>query len=263
MNNPNPFLPQSSFLEQKNKARARLRIAVLFSISLSVMVLVVLLVQGCRKNDTSTADNNSATSAPELANNNPAPDTNATATNVTAPPVAPEPNNPPTPPPPPTPAPAPEPTTTEYTIVKGDTFATIVKNYPGLSVKALEQANPTVNPRALRIGQKLHIPQVSATPVSAPAGAPEAGPVSGGEQTYKVKSGDNLTTIAKQFHTTIKAIQAANNMKTTSIRVGQTLKIPAKVGAEPAPAPETAPPPPVSTPTVPPPAMPEATSSNH
>src|SRR5579863_2332954 len=76
MNNPNPFLPQSSFLEQKNKARARLRIVVLLSISLGVMVLMVLLVQGCRKNDTGqAADQTGTTPAPELSSN-PPPDTN-------------------------------------------------------------------------------------------------------------------------------------------------------------------------------------------
>jgi len=58
MNNPNPFLPQGSFLEQKDKARTRVKIAVFFSISLSVVALMALLIQGCRKpND--TAENGS------------------------------------------------------------------------------------------------------------------------------------------------------------------------------------------------------------
>ena len=38
----------------------------------------------------------------------------------------------------------------------------------------------------------------------------------GAEQTYKVKSGDNLTSVAKQFHTTIKAIQSANSLTTNT-----------------------------------------------
>jgi LysM repeat protein len=254
MNNPNPFLSQSSFLEQKNKARARLKIAVFFSISLSVVVLMALLIQGCRKNDAGTAEQTSATPTPELASN-PTPDTNATTstTNVgTLPPV--ESNTPPPAPPPPPPPPAPpEPTTSDYTIVAHDTFATIAKK-SGVSVKAIEEANPGVDPKRLKVGQKIHVPAPSATstpPAAGASGAPEAAPA-GDEQTYKVKSGDTLTGIAKQFHTSIKSIQSANNMKTTSIRVGQTLKIPSKAAPQPEPAPETTAPPPMSAPTPPP-----------
>jgi LysM repeat protein len=67
--------------------------------------------------------------------------------------------------------------------------------------------------------------------------------------TYKVKSGDNLTSIAKNHHVTIKAIQSANHLTTTSIKVGQVLKIPGAVAPAPAPAPVETMPPPVSAPT--------------
>jgi LysM repeat protein len=261
MNNPNPFLPQGSFLEQKNKARARLKIAVFFSISLSVVVLMALLIQGCRKNDTGQPEQTSATGAPELSNT-PPPETNlAGSTNLGAPPTAPmEPNNPP----PVAPPVVPEPATSDYTVVKNDTFATIAKaNH--VSVKAIEQVNPGVDPKRLKIGQKLHIPAASsAAPMeTTPNGGAAPETAVGGEQTYKVKSGDTLTGIAKQFHTSIKAIESANNLKTTSIRVGQTLKIPGKAAAPesaPAPAPEAAPPvpAPVTTPTQPP-----AAPTNH
>ena len=49
-----------------------------------------------------------------------------------------------------------------------------------------------------------------------------------GGETYIVKSGDTLTKIAKQYGTTVKAIEAENNLTTTRIKVGQKLKIPAK-----------------------------------
>jgi len=55
-----------------------------------------------------------------------------------------------------------------------------------------------------------------------------------------VKSSDTLTRIAKLHGTTIKAIRAENNLTTDHIKVGQKLKIPAKVEAAapvaPAPA---------------------------
>jgi LysM repeat protein len=62
----------------------------------------------------------------------------------------------------------------------------------------------------------------------------------GGGETYLVKSGDSLTKIAKAHGTTVKAIKAENNLNTDHIKVGQKLKIPAKVeaaAAAPAPAP--------------------------
>ena len=256
MKNPNPFLPQGSFLEQKNKARARLRIAVLFSISLSVMVLMALLIQGCRKNDTQQD---------EAANTNPPPElpTNPPAESNPPPVAAPLETNPATPPPvvaapPPV---APPMTTQDYTIVKGDTLAVIAKKN-GVSLKALMDANPGVDPKRLQIGQKLHLPAPSsastaAAPMAAPGGT-EAAP-GGGEETYKVKSGDTLTSIAKHFHTTIKSIESANNLSTTSIRVGQVLKIPVK--AAPVAAPEAAPA--TSAPAEAPAALPPATTTNH
>jgi LysM repeat protein len=245
MNNPNPFLPQGSFFEQKNKARKRVKIAVFCSISFSVVALMALLIQGCRKpND--TADNTADTNAtPELPTN--PPDVGSNATAMTPPPDT---NPPPAPMPAPPPVP-PAPTTEDYTVIKGDTFATIATK-SGVTTKAIMDANPGVDPRKLKIGQKLHIPAGASAPAAATAtSAPSAADAntSGGEQTYKVKSGDTLTSIAKHFHVTIKAIESANNLTTTSIKVGKVLKIPGSAAPAPAPAEMT-----------PPPAAPVATS---
>ncbi len=48
--------------------------------------------------------------------------------------------------------------------------------------------------------------------------------------THKVKKGDTLGRLATKYGTTVAAIQAANGMKGTDIRIGQTLKIPSKGG---------------------------------
>ncbi|MDE6418501.1 MAG: LysM peptidoglycan-binding domain-containing protein, partial [Duncaniella sp.] len=55
---------------------------------------------------------------------------------------------------------------------------------------------------------------------------------------HKVKKGDTLGSIAAKYHTTVAAIQGVNGMKktATSIRIGQTLKIPAKGTPTKAPA---------------------------
>jgi len=56
----------------------------------------------------------------------------------------------------------------------------------------------------------------------------KSGPVRQKTITYTVKSGDNLSKIAKKHGVTIEDIQKANNLKGTNIIAGQKLKIPAK-----------------------------------
>jgi LysM repeat protein len=134
---------------------------------------------------------------------------------------------------------------TEYVVVHGDTLGKIAKRN-GLTLKALEAANPGVEPAKLKVGQKLSIPASSG---GASASAMTGGPVSTGSgvagETYTVKSGDTLTKIAKMHGTTIKAIRAENNLTTDHIKVGQKLKIPARTEAA---APVAPPPPPYTAP---------------
>ena len=120
---------------------------------------------------------------------------------------------------------------TEYTIVKGDILEKIAKNFH-VSVKAITDANPGIEPAKLKIGQKIHIPAPSAPAAPTASGAAPAEKASvAGEQVYTVKSGDNLTKIAGQYGISLKALRAANGLKTDSIKVGQKLKIPAKASA--------------------------------
>jgi len=270
MNNPNPFLPNGVFLDQKNKARTRMKIAVLSSITLSSMVLLVLLIQGCKKPTDSTdsggGNTDLLTSTQQLANPQPETNTNNTATALVNPTPVTNPSpvvNTPTPMPMATPPP-PVPEMQEYTIVKGDTLDSVHKNY-NVSVKAIMEVNPGLDPKKLKIGQRIKIPAAassSSTSVS-PNAAPMTPDGATGAITYKVKSGDTLTTIAKKYHgVTIKAIQQANNLTTTSIKVGQVLKIPG--AAAPAPAPEAAPvPAPTPAPTVAPAPVNNGTSPMH
>jgi len=223
MNNQSPLIPQGSALEQKNKGRARVKIAVFFVLAIHGIGLMALLMQGCGQSK-------------EVA-------TPTEAVSSNAPPAFIEPTNPPVPPsnPPivatPPVMPDPPPTApvlagaTEYTIVKGDILAKIAKNFH-VSVKAITDANPGIEPAKLKIGQKILIPAPSGpgTPTASGAAPAETASVVG-EQVYTVKSGDNLTTIARQYGISVKALRAANSLKTDSIKVGQKLKVPPKASA--------------------------------
>ncbi len=236
MNTQSPLVPQGSFLEQKNKGRARVKIAVFVVLAIHGIGLLALLMQGCKKEPeappVAAEDTNattSATSALAAETNTPPPFTNpsttgtgsALTTNVEPPPVT------------STTAPTALAAPTEYKVVKGDTYTTIARKFH-VSTRALQDANPGVDPNKLQIGQTLHIPPA---PVAATTGATNGSDLTAaGEQIYSVQSGDTLSKIADKFKVSVKAIQSANNLTTTRIRVGQKLKIPVKSTTAPAPA---------------------------
>lgn len=244
MNNPNPFVPQGSLLEQQTKRRSRLKLGVFCVLAVGVAGLAAMLIQGCKREQSENAENNQP---PVDTNSFAATDTNQSPTEVSNPPVPPGPESaqPPPPPAPPTPPPPPAPTESEYVVVKGDTFSKIAKEN-GVTTKALEDANPNIPPTRLKIGEKLVLPAGA----SAAAGTESGVESATGEEVYIVKPGDNLTRIAHHFGVTLKAIEAANGLTTTKIKVGQKLNIPAK--AEAAPTPVNAPPTTTTAPEAPP-----------
>jgi LysM repeat protein len=230
MNNQSPLIPQGSLLEQKTNGRARMKIAVFFVLAIHGIGLLALLMQGCQKDKQSgmlaEQTNNVATPAfveptnpPVVATTDAPP---AQATPATPTPLVTETVH----------APAMA-STNEYTIAKGDNFTTIGKKF-GVSAKAIADANPGVESSKLRPGKQLHIPAATAAPVhvvaSTTSGTIET---TSGEKLYTVKSGDVLFNIARDNHTTVKAIRSANSLKTDSIKVGQKLKIPAKAPSAP------------------------------
>jgi LysM repeat protein len=228
MNNQSPLVPQSSFLEQKNKGRARVKIAVFVVLAIHGIGLMALLMQGCQKPPESPPmppEPTNATPAFIEPTNGPVAPTNPEVAPVTptAPAVTPTSTETTTPQ-------APLAGGTEHVVAKGESFSTLAKKYH-VSVKAITEANPGVDSTKLKIGQTLHIPAASApTAPAAATGSMQAGSP-GGEHTYTVKSGDNLSSIAKAKGTTVKALRAANNLKTDRITVGQTLRIPVKASA--------------------------------
>ena len=96
-----------------------------------------------------------------------------------------------------------------YIVKKGDTLYSIaLKN--NLTVSELKKLNNLVND-TLSIGQKLKITK----PIVL-------------NETYIVKQGDSLYSIAKKFNTTVNELKRLNNLDSNLLNINQILLIPTK-----------------------------------
>jgi len=252
MNNPSPLVPQGA---TPPREKSSLYFKVLMILSVHVVVIGGMLLQGCKdtakdqaKTDTSTATTSDTTAMapvnPNATNPIASPTTDVpatvnpniagayTGTAASAAPVTPL--TPPAvgvmPPAKSTDVAAPAATgeTREYVIASGDTLGSIARKN-GIALKALQEANPGVDARKLRIGQKVQIPAAT-TAVAAntsATGASTTDAMAGDGSIYVVKSGDMLYRIARSHGTSVKKIMAMNDLKSTAIRAGQKLKMPA------------------------------------
>lgn len=110
------------------------------------------------------------------------------------------------------PAPTPAPAGGTYTVVAGDTLSGIAQRY-GTNYQTLAAMNGITNPNLIRVGQVLKVP-------GGGAAAPKA-------KTYTVKSGDNLSTIAKNNGTDVATLVRLNGIANANlIYPGQVLRLP-------------------------------------
>lgn len=127
------------------------------------------------------------------------------------------------PPPPkaaPVPAPAPKPKQLTIAVKRGDTLAALGRKY-GTTAKEIMDANDLPNTR-LSIGQKLVIP-----------GTEVPAKVAASPTTYKVRSGDSLSTIADKYGIEYRDLARHNNLRTNAVlQLGQVLKIPARADGQ-------------------------------
>lgn len=99
-----------------------------------------------------------------------------------------------------------------YTVKSGDTLFKIANQY-NTTVAQLRTLN-NLTSDTINIGQVLRIAQTSTQqPVEAEA------------QTYTVRAGDTLFTIASRFNTTVAQIRTLNNLSSDTILVGQVLRL--------------------------------------
>ena len=121
----------------------------------------------------------------------------------------------------------------EHKIKSGDMLSKLASKY-NTTLKDILAKNPGVDPRKLRIGYKLFIPQNSAYDSSKTTQASATGTTSGstnGQKVYIVKAGDYLTTIARSNGVSLEALRKANDINTHIIHPGQKLVIPVKTVA--------------------------------
>jgi len=119
----------------------------------------------------------------------------------------------------------------QYRVRKGDTLASLSSRYQ-VSVHSLKSTNK-ITGNHLRVGQSLSIPT---QPGITPAGpvfqelARNDRPTQG--RNYKVKPGDNLSSIARANRVDVKDLQHWNNLSGHNLQVGQTLVMQDKVSAK-------------------------------
>ncbi|MCP4166790.1 MAG: LysM peptidoglycan-binding domain-containing protein [Chloroflexi bacterium] len=105
--------------------------------------------------------------------------------------------------------------TTIHRVQKGETLNQIASKY-GTTVDSLKQLNNLRNVNVIYVGQRLVIKRGTTDNSSSP----------GNTGVHVVRRGETLSGIARNNGTTASAIQAANNLHSSVIFVGQRLKIP-------------------------------------
>jgi membrane-bound lytic murein transglycosylase D len=116
-----------------------------------------------------------------------------------------------------------------HTVRRGETVTTIARRHK-ISVPSLREANNLKPTTRLRANETLMIPQRAANAlptVQAPrtATASAAPPRAAASMTYRVRRGDTLFGIARQFDTTVDLIKQMNRLRGDQINVGDQLTV--------------------------------------
>jgi membrane-bound lytic murein transglycosylase D len=114
-----------------------------------------------------------------------------------------------------------------HTVKRGETVSGIARKY-GISTRAVRDANNLSAAARISVRQELAIPAPSATALPAAGGSrPTAvAAKTGATETYRVRSGDTLIGIARQFGTTVPTLKRLNGLASDRIRAGDRLRVP-------------------------------------
>ena len=118
-----------------------------------------------------------------------------------------------------------------HVVRQGDTLWSMSRHY-GTTLNMIEQLNPGISSRYLRIGETVIIPAYNDNISPMPAVVVQSAPVSASEienfnGTHVVQRGETLWSISRMYGTTPEAIAAANDMQVNQIlNEGRALKVP-------------------------------------
>ncbi len=114
----------------------------------------------------------------------------------------------------------------EHVVTRGQTLSHIAARH-GTSVRAIRAANGNVNPRRLRVGQRLVIPRSGSGRVrTSVASAATSKTTSRTEpRTITVRRGDSLWTLARRHNVSTSELIAMNNLTTSVIYPGDRLTV--------------------------------------
>ena len=112
---------------------------------------------------------------------------------------------------------------TTHVVKKGETLYSISKTY-NTTVEELKQLNGITDPTTLAAGQQLKVPAPAAPVTTQPAQPARTE----GTTSYTVKKGDTLSSIARQFNTSVATLQSLNNLSNpNNLQVGTVILVPA------------------------------------
>ncbi|MCL2139247.1 MAG: LysM peptidoglycan-binding domain-containing protein [Treponema sp.] len=119
-----------------------------------------------------------------------------------------------------------------YTIGKGDTLYALALHY-GVSLEMIEQHNPGVSGRYLKVGEILTIPAYKESPAYTAEKIPVANSAAQNREgivfngTHKVKEGETLWSLARMYKVDIDRLASENNLDLNQIlSIGKELKVP-------------------------------------
>jgi membrane-bound lytic murein transglycosylase D len=115
-----------------------------------------------------------------------------------------------------------------HTVKRGETVTTIARRY-GISTAKLREANGLSSRARVSTSQVLQIPAPSTaalpSPTPASPGATVRAAPAGSSQTYRVRSGDTLFSIARQFSVSVSDLKRWNGLTSDRIKVGDRLTV--------------------------------------
>lgn len=117
-----------------------------------------------------------------------------------------------------------------HKVKRGETLYSIAQRYR-TTPDAIRKQNRFLSKRDVKAGQRLVIALRGKIVENGERSANKAA-AANARLSYKVKKGDTLHSLAQRFDTSISEIKKINNIKGSSLRIGQTLKLDKKTSAE-------------------------------